>query len=141
MTGGVSYEEAHPKHEWSIPKGAKTVRFTDENWLNFFKKGKKTTWRTKRYKDGIYERVKGSWFNPKLTGERLELRYAKEKLFSELNTEDAIGDGFDNLEQFKQELMSLNKKKILDKPIILFCHDAKVLQGQSRLETEFEDRR
>ena len=31
--------------KWSIPKGTKIIRFTDENWLCFFTKGKETTWR------------------------------------------------------------------------------------------------
>jgi hypothetical protein len=123
------------KHWEFVPKGAKVIRFTDDNWQCFFTKGKKTTWRTTKRKDGIYLRVKGSLFNPKPTSEKVEIKYLFSKMFSELTAEDAINDGFDNLEQFKTELIELNENKINNgKPMgMLHCHSARVISAEQRL--------
>ena len=134
------YAGATPVRKWSIPKGTKIIRFTDENWKCFFIKGKETTWRMSKKKDGLYWRVKGSLYNPKDTGDRMDISYEKEKKFCDLNYEDAIRDGFDSLEQFKGELQRLRNNKI--EPITpLYCHRVKVLKGTSRLMSEFEDKR
>lgn len=134
---GITREEAQQKRKWSIPKGTKIIRFTDENWLCFFTKGKETTWRKTKRKDGIYHRVKGSLYNPKDTGETLQIAYEKSKQFCDLNAEDAIRDGFDTLEQFKAELTRLQGEPI-DPTKIFHCHRARIISAVKRLQSEFE---
>lgn len=138
---GITEAEAKEKRHWSIPKGTKIIRFTDENWMCFFTKGKETTWRKTKRKDGVYHRVKGSLYNPHLTGDRLEIAFEKQKYFCDLNAEDAIRDGFDTVEQFKAELVRLSRGE-LDPYAIFYCHKAKIIgEHQSRLEGEFESNR
>ena len=134
---GITREEAQQKRKWDIPKGTKIIRFTDENWMCFFTKGKETTWRKTKRKDGVYHRVKGSLYNPKDTGETLQLTYEKSKQFCDLNAEDAIRDGFDTLAQFRAELTRLQGKPI-DPTTIFHCHRAALLVKIQRLEADFE---
>jgi len=49
------------------------IRFSDSNWERFKTKNKDTTWRTTKRKDGIYDRVKGSYFKPIKTGEKVKI--------------------------------------------------------------------
>lgn len=103
------------------------IRFTDDNWKKFtwFGGHKTTTWRTRKRASGAYERVKGSFFKPTQTGERLQLTYIRSARFDELTERDAYDDGFESLSEFQTELKRLNPKITND--TILHCYLAEVL--------------
>ena len=106
------------------------IRFTDENWRRFFTHKKDTTWRsTPRKKEGIYERVTGSLYKPKKTGERVYLKLTGSKPFAALSEADARHDGFKDLKEFQDELFRLNPE--IKATTILYCHQAHVVKSDA----------
>ena len=85
-----------------------SIRYSDSNWARFKTHNKKTTTRGSRKKDGIHDRVKGSYFKPVKTGERVSIRFLRSKPLGALTEADAIKDGFDTLQEYLDELMMLN---------------------------------
>ena len=90
------------------------MRFTRRNWVRFFDgHGKNTTIRLKPQRIGKHNVWAGSYYHPELLG-TLHVVGVKSKLFKDLSLFDARCDGFDTLDELKDELLKLNKSLELD---------------------------
>ena len=96
------------------------MRFNRRNWIRFFDgHNKKTTLRLKKSKLGHHKAYAGSYFKPEVLGE-FDIVKVEERIFGKLTQQDAIEDGFDTLEELKDELIKLNGKIADD--IVIYQH-------------------
>jgi hypothetical protein len=101
------------------------IRYSDSNWARFKTHNKKTTTRATQRKDGLYDRVRGSYFKPIKTGEQVEIKFLYSKPIGALTPYDAVLDGFDTLQEFIDELMKLNPK--FTAATVVYIHENKVI--------------
>lgn len=93
------------------------MRFTEQNWNKFFDGSNKTTTiRMKPSKEGVHNCYSGSYVKPKFLG-TVTIHRVQEKLFSQLDGQDAKDDGFKSLEELNTELIRLNKYIPLNKVV------------------------
>ena len=85
------------------------MRFTRSNWVRFFDDHEKnTTIRLKSQRIGKHNVWAGSYYHPELLG-TLYVVGVKSKLFNQLSLFDAKNDGFNTLNELKDELLKLNQ--------------------------------
>lgn len=84
------------------------MRFTIKNWDKFFDgSNKQTTIRLRMNKLGHHKAYAGSYFKPKLLGE-FDIVRIERREYGKLHVFDAIEEGFQTLQELKQELEKLN---------------------------------
>lgn len=106
------------------------IRFTKENWNRFFTKNKKSTFRIHPKEIGHYDVYGGSYYHPVKFGE-LDIVQIEKKKFAELTEQDAKDDGFDSLQELKDELLRLNEA--IKKNTVLYKHWVKNVKEERKV--------
>ena len=113
------------------------MRWNRKNWVRFFDgHGKNTTIRLRSQRIGKHNAWAGSYYHPELLG-TLHVVGGKSKLFKELSLFDAKNDGFDTLEELKDELLKLNKS-ILDDTMVYISHIEEPINKDFKLKIQGE---